>query len=104
LPRFLAVWALSYTVPPPDEAFLYGMVVHPDYRRRSAARSLTVAAEERSRQFGKRVTRLTVERTNTPSLRLVESLGYQAVAPPPRSRLRRMVAPEPTFIQFEKVL
>jgi ribosomal protein S18 acetylase RimI-like enzyme len=102
--RLVGVWALGHYEPPADEAFLTGLVVDPQFRRRAAGRELTAAAEDLARQWGKRYACVTVERTNTPSLRLVESLGYRIVPAHRRGPLHRLLRPEPTFVRAEKQL
>lgn len=101
--RYLGVWALTHYEPAADEAYLYGLVVAPAYRRRAAGRELMAAAEEQARQWGKRIASGFIERSNTPSLQLVQKMGYCCVEPP-RNALRRLLVRKPTFVRVEKAL
>ena len=79
--RYLAVWAMTHYEPAAEEAYLYGVVVDPAYRRRGAAADLTIAAEDLARRWGKRLALGFIHHSNTPSLHLIQKLGYHAVEP-----------------------
>ena len=101
--RYLGVWALTHYEPGPEEAYLYGIVVDPAYRRRGLAAELMTTAEAQARGWGKQLATGFIERSNTPSLQMVQKLGYQRVEQQ-RNALRRMLAPHPTFVRVEKAL
>jgi ribosomal protein S18 acetylase RimI-like enzyme len=100
--RFVLIWALTHYRPAVDEAYLHTLVVAPAHRRRSAARRLMAAAEALARQRGKRRTSVLVERANTPSLRLMEGLGYRCTAP--RRSAVQALLPGADAVRAEKLL
>jgi GNAT superfamily N-acetyltransferase len=101
--RYLGVWALTHYEPAADEAYLYGLVVAQAYRRRAAGRELVMAAEEHARQWGKRVASGFIDRSNSSSLQLFQKMGY-CCSEPKRNALRRLLVPNPAFVQVEKQL
>lgn len=100
--RFVGLWTVTHHRPAPDEAYLHSIVVASAYRRRSAARTMVAAAEAQALRWGKRLASVVIERANTPSLRLVESLGYRFVEPL-RTGPRRLL-PESSAIRADKSL
>jgi ribosomal protein S18 acetylase RimI-like enzyme len=53
------------------------LAVHPSYRRRGLAKKLIAEVEKRLSQVGLEVTAGLIERGNTASLQLFQSLGYE---------------------------
>lgn len=101
--RYLGVWASTYYEPAPQEAYLYGIVVAPAYRRRGLAAELMNTAEAQYAGWGKQLATGFIERSNTPSLQMVQKLGYQRVEQQ-RNALRRILTPNPIFVRVEKPL
>jgi ribosomal protein S18 acetylase RimI-like enzyme len=102
--RLLATWALTHYEPLPDEGYMHSIVVLPEYRRRRVGRALTEASEEFSRSLGKRIASAGVEISNTPSLDLLRSLGYELKRPEPHNLLDRVLMRHRRNIRAEKVL
>lgn len=63
-----------------DEAWMEGIRVDPDARRRGIARQLSVAALVAARARGTRVARLMISRENAASQQLAAGFGYAKVA------------------------
>lgn len=89
--RFFALSVATLYRPAPDEAYLLGMAVAPEYRRRGLAARLTQTAEEYARIRGKTTASLLVAPDNHASLELSRSCGY--VEAPARSSLWRRMLP-----------
>lgn len=101
--RYLGVWTLTHYEPAPDEAYLYGIVVDPTYRRHGMAAKLMAAAEAQARSWGKQLATGFIERNNTPSLQMAQKLGYRCIEPQ-RNALRRLFVPNSAFVRVEKQL
>ncbi len=65
----------------PEEAWLEGIRVHPDYRRAGIGRLLTVASIEGARRRGMRVCRAAIDADNQKSQGLARSFGFHPVVP-----------------------
>lgn len=71
------VGLLHVDMPGVTEAWLEGMRVHPDFRRRGLAALLTRAALAEARQLGARVARLAIAHENHASHQLAQHTGFR---------------------------
>lgn len=62
-----------------QHAYLFGLVVHPAYRRRGIAKQLLSYAHEQLRSTGITSISLTVAPNNHPAVALYEQMGFQVV-------------------------
>jgi ribosomal protein S18 acetylase RimI-like enzyme len=76
--RVVAVAKL--TISPSREAWLHGLRVHPDYRRRGIATALLEHRLSRARQLGARVARLDTSEDNVAIHRLARRYGFRRIA------------------------
>jgi ribosomal protein S18 acetylase RimI-like enzyme len=74
------VGVAKLTVAPSHEAWLHGLRVHPDYRRRGIATALLAHRLARARQLGARVARLDTADDNVAVRRLVRRSGFRQIA------------------------
>jgi ribosomal-protein-alanine N-acetyltransferase len=75
---FLLFW-LVY-----DEVHILNIATHPDYRRRSLARTLLDQLERESLRVGARYLTLEVRPSNQPALGLYQRMGFEVVGVRPR--------------------
>jgi GNAT superfamily N-acetyltransferase len=80
-----AVWATTLLSYPrysstSSEAYVERLVVAPAFRRHGMARRLLSAAEDLSRDSGKKTVGLHVSANNLPALRLYEDEGYEEIS------------------------
>lgn len=87
----------------PEEACVSQIAVSPEYQRRGIARALLARGEEFSRNRNKKIVLLWVAESNTPSVRLYESAGYEQVRKTGSPLQKRFFGRE-EWIEFRKDL
>jgi ribosomal protein S18 acetylase RimI-like enzyme len=99
--RLLFVASLSYYPSNPREAYLHGLAIDADYRRRGIAERLMTATEQQALHMGKDFAVIMISQKNTASLNLVKKLDYHEIIYQ-RNFLRTFFLGEPEFIRLEK--
>lgn len=101
--RYLALAVASYRAMRPEEAYLHGMAVLPDYRRHGVAMLLMRAVEEKVLEIGRTKAVVFIAEDNVPSQKLAEKNGFRFVDRP-RSWWRRLLFGRARYVCLEKVL